>query len=155
MTPEQLVLLNAELLNDPTQQGYGPHIPDASGVLAEMLNKVGASQMKKSAMYTARGLLADMDLAKVRTLLTCLKAVATQDPVVEVAYDALRTQGMDLAHPNIGLMLGQFVALNLLPQDVADAVEALTMQSASRAEAVLGTVGATVTAADVRSALEV
>lgn len=155
MTPEQLVLLNAELLNDPTQQGYGPHIPDGPGHLANLLNAPTAATIKRESFYTARGLLADMDLTKCRTLLTCLKAVASQDPVVEAAYDALRTQGLDLSHQNIALMLGQFVALGLLPQDVTDAVEALTMRPASRTEIALGKAGEIVTEADVRAALEV
>ena len=155
MNTEQLAALHAELLNDPTQQGYGQFIPDATGVLAALLNAPGKASMKKPAFYTARGLLADMPLTDVRSLLTCLKTVAAQDPVVEVAYDALRTQGLDLAHPNIGLMLGQFVQLGLISQAVADSVEALTMQPASRTEVVLGVIGATVTSADVRAALEV
>lgn len=155
MNADQLAALQDELLNDPTQQGYAQFIPDATGVLAVLLNAPGKASMKKSTFYTARGLLADMPLADVRSLLMCLKAVAAQDPVVEAAYDALRMQGLDLAHANIGLMLGQFVQLGLISQAVADSVEALTMQPASRAEVVLDVVGATVTSADVRAALEV
>ena len=155
MTPEQLVLLNAELLNDPTQQGYGPHIPDGPGHLANLLNAPTAGTIKRESYYTARGLLADMTLADVRSLLTCLKGVAAQDPVVEVAYDALRTQGLDLSHPNISLMLGQFVALGLISQAVADGVESLTMRPASRAEIAMNAPGVVVTEADVRAALEV
>lgn len=155
MNAEQLAALRAELLNDPTQQGYGQFIPDATGVLAAQLNAPGTASMRKPTFYTARGLLADMPLADARSLLACLKTAAAQDPVVEVAYDTLKTVGLDVAHPNIGLMLGQFVALGMIGQAVADSVEALTMQPASRAEVVLGIVGATVTAADVRAALEV
>lgn len=152
MTPEQIAALHAELTTDPTNAGYAQHIPDAPGMIAEMLTRQ-TTIMRKPAYYTARGLLADMPLDEVRALLTCLKLAAAQDPVVEVAYDTLKTVGLDVAHPNIGLMLGQFVALGMIGQAVADSVEALTMQPASRAEVLLG-VGKAVTTADVIAAME-
>jgi len=152
MTPEQIATLHAELIADPTNAGYAQYIPDAPGMIAEMLTKQ-TTIMRKPAYYTARGLLADMPLDEVRALLTCLKLAAAQDPVVEVAYDTLKTVGLDVAHPNIGLMLGQFVALGMIEQAVADSVEALTMQPASRAEVLLG-VGKAVTTTDVIAAME-
>lgn len=155
MNPEQLALIQAELLNDPTQQGYGPHIPDGPGHLVELLN-AQTTTMVKERFITARTMLAVLDPIAAATALEGLEQAASVNPVVKWGMKFLMSDpGLDVGHVNTRMLLDALVQQGVLASESVDTIKALAQLPASRAEVVLQRAGAAVTEADVRAALEV
>lgn len=149
MDSSQIQSLASELLYDPATLGYSQWRPDAPGKIVELIN-ARTFTMEKTRMVSARTVLAEVEGGAA--ILDKLEAAA--GAVTEVKW-AMRfmtgEEGIDIGHPRTRGLLDQLALGEVMTQDDADALKAMAIQPASRAE-VLGF--QRVTEADVRAALE-
>lgn len=141
--------LRDELQADPLALGYAPYIPDAPGMLVELLHARNFSA-PKTRMVSARTVLAEVQGGEL--ILDKLEALGESIPAVKWAMRFMvGEEGIDIGHPVTRGLLDQLAAGGALEQSEADALKAMANQPASRAE-VLGL--HRITEADVRAALE-
>jgi hypothetical protein len=148
MTPDQLAALKSEVQADPQGLGYAQHLPDAPGMVCELLNAVSTS-MVKSRLVSARAVLAECG-SGAAAILDKLDAASANISSVKWAMKFLQQEGgLDVGHPVTQAQLDALAAGGVLTQAEADALKNMAVQPASRAEKLaLGTV----TEADLRDA---
>jgi hypothetical protein len=139
--------LQIELTTDPLNRGYQQYIPDAYGVIVDMMNTKTYS-MPKTLFVTARGILAQHGVAGAE-ILDKLETAATGNSVIKWAMKFIVSDGIDVGHATTRTMLDSMVG-TVLTQTECDLLKNMAVQPASRAE-VLGI--NSVTEADVRTAL--
>lgn len=142
-----MTTLNDELRADPKGLGYAQFLPDAPGMVVELLNAPTES-MVKPRFITARTILAECDDGA--GVLDAMTAAASGISAVKWALTFLSTDsGIDVGHARTQGMIDSLVGAGVMTQPLADQLKALAIQSASRAE-VLGL--GVVTEEQVRSA---
>lgn len=137
------MILADELRDDPLGLGYAQHLPQAPGMVVQLLNAPSFS-LVKPLMLSERGLLAhyadgpvaaDAVLSKLEAFAQTSHALAS---VVRRALKFLGTpEGMDIGSPTTHAMLDALQAANALTADEVTKIKAIALQPASRAE-VLG-----------------
>lgn len=151
LTPTQRAQLATELADDPAGIGYAAMLPAAPGHVVAALN-ASSTSMVKSFTATARTLLSTLDPTVAATFLETLEAVAVSGspvaPVVKWGLKFVTSDGIDLGHPATRGLIDALVNGAILDQSIGDAVKALAVQPASRAEALFGA-GALVDLRDV------
>ena len=148
MTPDQQTALRSELQGDPKARGYAQFIPDAPGMVVQLLNE------------------------PVDTMVKAIKSTTAQAWAAAGPYASIVDAGNDLTHPcrssclmlrdtlvsgvhidipadDVQSMLAAWVATNVITQAHSDDLHARATAPASRAE-VLGL--GVVTENDVRTA---
>jgi hypothetical protein len=138
--------LQQELQTDPLGLGYAQFVPQAPGLLVEMLNAPNYTK-HKSRFVTARTVLAEV--ADGATILDKLETAAQTNSAVKWAMRFITTDGIDVGYPVTQQLLDSLVGTTLT-QTESDSLKNLALQPASRAE-VLGF--APVTEEQVRNAL--
>jgi hypothetical protein len=132
MTSDQLAALAAEVQGDPAGLGYAQHLPDAPGMVCELLN-AQTSSMVKPRLVSARTVLAECG-AQASTILDKLEAAATQVSTVKWAMKFLQQEGgLDVGHPVTQASI-QALVPDVLVQAEADALKEMAVQDCSRAE---------------------
>lgn len=126
--------LQSELQNDPLNRGYAAFLPDAPGVLADMMN-ARIYTMVKEKFVTARGVLAAHGSAGA-AVLDKLETLAASNSEVKWAMRFVTSDGIDVGHANTRTLLDALVPA-VLTQVEADLIKNMAVQPASRAE-VLG-----------------
>lgn len=130
-------ILADEITNDPTGKGYAALLPDKPGRVADLLNALTESKIK-SRMITSRTILAECDLTIGTSALEKLAAASVGNETIKIAVHWLSQEsGIDIGHPNTSIMLDAHVSAGILTLEESDALKALALQPASRAE-VLG-----------------
>lgn len=141
--------LKNELTLDPAALGYAAWLPSSPGMVVQLINEP-RFQAIKSRLVTARTALAE--LASGAAILDKLEAAAAANATVKWAFRFLTQElGLDVGHPNAQATIDALVAAGVLTQGEGDALKALALQPASRAE-VLGL--GRVTEDDIREALK-
>ena len=136
MTPAQLTALKSEIQTDPAALGYAAYLPDAPGRVCALLNAISTT-MTRSRFITARTILAECGMDGP-AILDTLDAVAANVSAVKWAMRFLQQDsGIDIGHPATQAMLNQLRAAGALQVSQVDALKALAVQAASRAQ-VLG-----------------
>jgi hypothetical protein len=127
--------LSDEITLDPTGKGYANYLPDAPGVVCDLLN-TPTETMAKERWVTALTILSKCELGV--SIIRKLKALESQDAVVEVAWNRLNGDpGLNVNDPATRMYLDQLVREDELTAEEVAQLKALAMQPASRAE-VLG-----------------
>lgn len=127
--------LQSELQNDPLSRGYAAFLPDAPGVLADMMN-ARVYTMVKERFVTARAVLAAHGTAGA-AILDKLEAASAGNSAVKWAMKFVsQDSGIDVGHSNTRTLLDAMVPA-VLTQAEADMLKDMAIQPASRAE-VLG-----------------
>jgi hypothetical protein len=148
MTPDQLTALHAEVQSDSAGLGYAQHLPEAPGMVCELLNAQTLS-MVKPRLVNARTVLAECG-ANAAATLDKLEAASAQVSTVKWAMKFLQQDGgLDVGHPVTQAQLSALAAGGVLTQAEADSLKNLALQPCSRAEQ-LGF--APVTESDLRAA---
>ena len=141
--------LATELTTDPLARGYAQFIPDAPGILADMMNAQIYS-MPKEKFVSARGVLAAHGAAGA-AILDKLESASTSVSEIKWALSFLKTEaGIDVGHPNSRSLLDQLATNGVLTTTEAGLIKDMALQPASRAD-ILGF--GYVREADVRAAL--
>ena len=127
--------LQSELQTDPLNRGYAAFLPDAPGVLADMMN-ARIYTMVKERFVTARAVLAAHGTAGA-AVLDKLEAASSGNAAVKWAMKFVsQDSGIDVGHSNTRTLLDAMVPA-VLTQAEADMLKDMAIQPASRAE-VLG-----------------
>lgn len=137
------MMLADELRDDPLGLGYAQYLPDAPGMVVQLINAPTFS-LHKPLMLSERGLLAqyadgpvaaDAVISKLEAFAQTPHALAS---VVRRALKFLGTpEGIDLGSAATHAMLDALQADSVLTADEVAKIKALSLQPASRAE-VLG-----------------
>lgn len=146
------VALAAELANDPASLGYAPLVADNNDeALAAMLNEKRYTA-PVSRLVNARTMMAELGAIAAATILDKMEAAASINPAIKWAMFYLKSDGLDVGHPQTQGQLDALAAAGVLTPAEAEATKALANAQISRAEQLFG-VNTTVTAGDVSIAL--
>lgn len=126
-----MTTLANEISDDPLGLGYAAHLPDAPGLVVEMLNARTRTAVQ-SRFVTARGVLAEVDGGA--QILDKLDALTGAVREVKWAMKFLLTDGIDVGHPRTRALLDQLAAGGAITAADAQALKDLALQPASRAE---------------------
>jgi hypothetical protein len=130
-----------ELRQDPTGMGYAVYLPDAPGIVADLLN-VQLTTMAQERWVTALTILSECPSGP--SIIRKLYAASQQDAVVLVAWNRLNSStGLNVNDGATKANINGLVALQVLDQSEGDELKALAIQPASRAQ-VLGLAPVTV-----------
>jgi hypothetical protein len=136
MTPDQLQTLSSEVTADPLTLGYQSHLPSSPGLVVQLLNtpmhmKIKSVTTSAAKTWAASGpYAAIVDAANMAghparaSALVVRDAFASGDPI-------------HMEDPNIQALFANWITANVITQEQHDALIAMAMQPASRAE-VLG-----------------
>lgn len=126
-------ILANELTTDPAAKGYAALLPDNPGQVCELLNSRTES-MVKPRFVTGRTILAECG-EHGGAILDALEAVATANSSVKWAVIFLKQDGgIDVGHDATQEMIAQLVNGGALTAAQGNALSALAVQPASRAE---------------------
>lgn len=132
--------LRDELQSDPEGVGYAAHLPDAPGMVVELLNKP-QFLMPKTYMVTARGVISGKGLGASAGAVF-LDKLETLIPAVSEVKWAMRfmegEQGIDVGDPETQAMLSNLIGVAGITQAEIDGIKAMALQPASRAEVLFG-----------------
>lgn len=132
--------LRDELQSDPEGVGYAAHLPDAPGMVVELLNKP-QFLMPKTYMVTARGVISGKGLGASAGA-AFLDKLGTLIPAVSEVKWAMRfmegEQGIDVGDPETQAMLSNLIGVAGITQAEIDGIKAMALQPASRAEVLFG-----------------
>lgn len=146
--------LAAEINNDPAGIGYADYVTESPGRIADMMN-ARTQQMHKPRMVTARGIMASYGLGPTAgaAFLDKLQSLSATVPAIRWAMKFLESEaGIDVGESATQLMIASLVSVGGISQQEVDAIKAMALQPAIRAEVVFGN-GAVVTEAQVREAI--
>lgn len=133
MTNDQLTALHAEVQTDPQGHGYLQFLPDAPGMVCELLNKQSAL-MVKPRLVTARTVLAECG-PDAAGILDKLEAAAASVSTVKWAMKFLQQDGgLDVGHPVTQAQLSGLATGGILTSQEAQALKDMALQPCSRAE---------------------
>lgn len=140
-------VLSEELTADPLGRGYAQFIPDAPGVLAEMMNALEFDGIGEK-FVTGLGLLAQFGTAGA-SMLEKLESAGSSNPAVKWAMRFVTGTGIDVGHPTTRWLLDALVP-DVLTSEEAERIKALAATKVSRAAQLSIQ---RVTEADIREAL--
>lgn len=124
--------LQAELANDPAGKGYAAHLPDAPGLVVDLLN--AATETAPLERWVT-GLTILSECPAGRSITRKLKKASIDDAVVEVAwYQLLGRRGLNVNDPATKAMLDEMAAADILDTEEVTQLKAMAVQIASRAE---------------------
>lgn len=144
--------LAAEINGDPVGIGYAAFLPDAPGKVCELMN-AKTFTAHKTKMISWRGLYASYGIGPVLApqVLAKIRAGAESNQVLyDIKMMVYSETGMDIGEPSAQTLISQLTPAVFTPEE-ADALRAVSLQPASRAEIVLGN-GAIVSIDDLREA---
>lgn len=130
--------LRTELLTDPAGIGYAEHTPHAPGVLLRLLNEPTADAMPGDLFLTdlaiASRLVPEHGLAFVDGLFDALEALAATSATTRRMIDRLAGAGVNMGDPALRAQIEAWAASGGLTRAEADALLALPLRPARRAE---------------------
>jgi hypothetical protein len=151
----------AALATELAEPQYAPYLPDDTPAICALLNALSTTMVKEK-FVTARSVLASLGAPGAVTLTRLEEFAATpmpSDPPVAAMHCSVKwamrflagETGIDVGHATTRGLLDALVTATVITQAEADAIKALAVQPASRAEVLFGA-GARVTDSDIRAA---
>lgn len=138
MSQDPTQALRAELLTDPAGMGYAPHLQDALGVLLQLLQQPTGDmlpgEMVLTDMSIASRLVPANGLAFVDGIFDALEALAAGSATTRRMIDRLAGGGVNFGDPALRAQIEAWASSGGLTRAEADALLALPMRPASRAE---------------------
>lgn len=147
-----LQALKTEIDTDPAGLGYAALLPDAPGAVYELLN-AKTQTMHKSKMMSFRGLYSSYGVGPVMapSVLAKIRAGAGSNQVLfDIKEMIYSDQGLDFGDGSTLTVIAQLTPSVFTPEE-ADALRAISVQAASRAEVLFGA-GVSVTVDNLREA---
>lgn len=124
--------LQAELANDPAGKGYAAHLPDAPGLVVDLLN-AATETAPMERWVTGLTILSECPAGK--SITRKLKKISIDDAVVEVAWHRLLgPDGLNVNDPATKAMLDEMAAAGILDADEVEQLKGMAIQPASRAQ---------------------
>jgi hypothetical protein len=124
--------LAEELRTDPSGLSYAKHLPDAPGLVVDLLN-ARTTTMAKERWVTGLTILSECPLGA--SIIRKLKAASLQDAVVEVAWHRLLgATGLNVNDNATLATLNEMASADVLAVDEVNQLKAMAIQPASRAE---------------------
>jgi len=133
-------LLQNEIANDPTGQGYSTYLPDSPGKVVELLN-TQSHYMVKSRMITARGVMSSYGIGPSAgaAFLDKLENLTSSVPASRWAMKFLQQDaGIDIGDGATQQMLDSLVGVGGITSAEVDGVKAIALLPASRFEILYG-----------------
>ena len=133
-------LLQNEINNDPTGQGYSAYLPASPGKVVELLN-TQSHYMVKARMITARGIMSSYGIGPVAgaAFLDKLENLTNSIPALKWAMKFLQQDaGIDIGDGATQQMLDSLVGVGGITSAEVDCVKAIALQPASRFEILYG-----------------
>ena len=131
-------LLQNEISNDPTGQGYSTYLPDSPGKVVELLN-TQSHYMVKSRMITARGITSGIGPVAGAAFLDKLENLTRSVPAVRWAMKFLQQDaGIDIGDVATQQMLDSLIGVGGITSTEVDGVKAVALLPASRFEILYG-----------------
>ena len=133
-------LLQNEITNDPTGQGYLEYLPSSPGKVVELLN-AQTTVMSKSRMVTARGIMASYGIGPVAgaMFLDKLEVLSASVPALKLAMKFLQQEsGIDIGEPATQQMLDSLVGIGGITSAEVSGVKSMAKMPASRFEILYG-----------------
>lgn len=156
-------LLASELHTDPVGIGYAVNIPDKPGWLVNQINAPTRSMIREK-YITVRSLMAYLGLTGA-LIAEKLESFSNQAPLGDPQLEGLRIatkwamrfinsdgQGLDIGNATTQGMIDGLVAATVLTAAEGDALKAIAVQPASRAEELFG-IGTYITEKQIQLAL--
>ena len=133
-------LLQNEINNDPTGQGYSTYLPDSPGKVVELLN-TQSHYMVKPRMITARGIISSYGIGPVAgaAFLDKLENLTGSIPALKWAMKFLQQDaGIDIGDGATQQMLDSLVGVGGITSTEVDGIKNIANQPASRFEILYG-----------------
>lgn len=133
-------LLQNEINNDPTGQGYSTYLPDSPGKVVELLN-TQSHYMVKSRMITARGIMSSYGIGPVAgaAFMDKLENLTSSIPALRWAMKFLQQDaGLDIGDNATQQMLDSLVGVGGITSTEVDGIKNIANQPASRFEILYG-----------------
>lgn len=133
-------LLQSEINNDPTNQGYSAHLPASPGKVVELLN-AQTQTMVKTRIITARGIMSSYGIGPVAgaAFLDKLEALSSTIPALKWAMKFLQQDaGIDIGDSATQQMLDSLVGIGGITLAEVNGVKAIALQPSSRFEILYG-----------------
>lgn len=133
-------LLQNEITNDPTGQGYLEYLPSSPGKVVELLN-APVHTMVKSRMITARGIMSSYGIGPSvgAVFLDKLEALSSSIPALKWAMKFLQQDaGIDIGDNATQQMLDSLVGIGGITLAEVNGVKSIAAQPASRFEILYG-----------------
>lgn len=153
LTAEQLAALRAEIADDPKARGYGQFLPDAPGMVVQLLSELSDNKIKTIRSTTAQAWAATGPMAGIVDACAAGTDSKPANPcrasclLVQLTLSAGSDIHVDM--PDVQAMFKAWVDAGVITQLQHDDLYVRAMQPASRLE-VLGL--PQITEADVRAA---
>ena len=133
-------LLQNEINNDPTGQGYSTYLPDSPGKVVELLN-TQSHYMVKARMITARGVMSSYGIGPVAgaAFLDKLENLTSSIPALRWAMKFLQQDtGIDIGDGATQQMLDSLIGVGGITSAEVNGVKNMANQPASRFEVLYG-----------------
>jgi hypothetical protein len=136
MTPEQLQILSSELNEDPLKKGYSTYLLKSPGLVIRLLNSFTESMIAPIPSSLAKVWAASGPYASIVDVSNTVDHPCRASCLV-VRETFKASDSIHINQPEVRTMLDAWVATGVITTEQCDALLALAMQPASRAQ-VLG-----------------